>query len=64
MQEKDKRTIKRRVYDSINVLKALGKIKKDKKMHFMESIDRKIGLEIVSAKKEIISHMDQEYKKK
>jgi hypothetical protein len=39
------------VYDSINVLIALGKIKRTQKYLYVESIDRRIGEEIVTAKK-------------
>jgi hypothetical protein len=39
------------VYDSINVLIALGKIKKDRKNLYLESIDKKIAEEILEAKR-------------
>jgi len=45
------------VYDSINVLIALGKIKKDHKCLYVESIDKKIAGEIIEAKKEKIQNV-------
>lgn len=49
--ERERKTIRRRVYDSINVLIALGKIKKDHKLLYVESIDRKMGQEIIDIKR-------------
>ena len=51
IDEREKKTIKRRVYDSINVLIALGKIKKDQKWLYVEQAEGSIGEEIVAAKK-------------
>lgn len=57
MVEKEAKTVKRRVYDSINVLIALGKIKKEGKWLFMKAIESKVGEEIIEAKKESISNL-------
>jgi hypothetical protein len=48
--EKERRTIKRRVYDSINVLIALGKIKKEKKWLSVPPSSTAIDLELIKAK--------------
>lgn len=52
------------MYDSINVLIALGKIKKEKKWLYMESIDQKIGEEILVAKRAVANNLDIEYQRK
>jgi hypothetical protein len=56
--EKERKTVKRRVYDSINVLIALGKIKKDRKWLSVQQEDSKIGQEIVDAKKGTLEGMN------
>jgi len=50
MVEKERRTIKRRVYDSINVLIALGKIRKDKKWLSISSSNPEVDHELIKAK--------------
>lgn len=57
MVEKEAKTVKRRVYDSINVLIALGKIKKEGKWLFMKAMESKVGEEIIEAKKDSISNL-------
>lgn len=52
------------MYDSINVLIALGKIKKDHKFLYVESIDRKIGEEIVAVKKEKLASIKRDAERK
>ena len=46
--------MKRRVYDSINVLIALGKIKKEKKWLSVQQSEQTQGREIILAKREKI----------
>ena len=49
--EKERKTIKRRVYDSINVLIALGKIKKERKWFYAQSIDHTLSHKIIDTKR-------------
>ena len=60
MDEKERKTIKRRVYDSINVLIALGKIKKEQKWLYVEPADPTLGLEIIKAKGQTLGTLGME----
>ena len=48
------------MYDSINVLIALGKIKKDQKWLYVEQAEGSIGQEIVAAKKYTVNNMTKD----
>ena len=60
VDEKERKTIKRRVYDSINVLIALGKIKKEQKWLYVEPADPTLGLEIIKAKGQTLGTLGME----
>jgi len=60
VDEKERKTIKRRVYDSINVLIALGKIKKEQKWLYAEPTDPTVGQEIKLAKMQTISNLEHD----
>ena len=62
--EKERKTIKRRVYDSINVLIALGKIKKERRYLEVASMDRQIGQEMALLKSQHLQNSREEYRAK
>ena len=53
----DRKTIKRRVYDSINVLIALGRIKKEKRWLVVDDKQENSGEEIIAAKKDTLDNI-------
>ena len=64
MIEKERKTVKRRVYDSINVLIALGKIKKERKWLSVSGSGQKVGEEMIEVKRETLTGLNSSLTKK